>query len=125
MTSAVLRVKQKVAPAVNPFTVLGNLFVDVRKPYFGTSAALQLMDFNAAAASTRVGAFATTPVNAWYSAVLNAAGLTAINKAGLTQFRLYFAKDDNDNHTANLLKLFSGNAVASDRPLLVITYTLP
>jgi hypothetical protein len=125
VTSAVLRVKQKVAPTVNPFAVLGSLLVDVRKPYFGSSAALQLGDFSAALTVARVGTFGTTPLNAWYSAGLNTSGINAINKVGLTQFRLYFAKDDNDNHTANLLKLLSGNAVASERPLLIITYTVP
>ncbi len=126
LTSAVIKVKQKVAPTgPNPFTVLGDLLVDIRKSYFGTSAGLQLADFNAAASKTNVGTFNKTPVGGWYSATLNSDGRSNINKTNLTQFRLYFSKDDNDNHTANLLKFFSGNAAAASRPVLVITYTLP
>ena len=125
VTSAVLRIKQKVAPSINPFTVLGSLLVDIRRPYFGSSASLQLVDFNAAATATKVAAFNSTPASGWYSATLSSAGRSNVNTAGLTQFRLYFAKDDNDNHTANLLKFLSGNAVAADRPVLIIKYVLP
>ena len=56
--SAVLKIKQSGAPAgVNPFNVLGNLLVDVRKPFFGAAGTLQLGDFNAAPSAAKVGTF--------------------------------------------------------------------
>ena len=44
--SAVLSIRQSVAPTgPNPFSTLGVLVVDIRKPYFGTLNSLQLGDF--------------------------------------------------------------------------------
>lgn len=127
VTSAVISIRQKIAPTgTNPFTILGNLLVDIRRPYFGTSPSLQLTDFGAAPSKAKVGTFDPTPDSAsWYSAALTPDGYTYINKTNLTQFRLYFSKDDNDNRSADYMKFFSGNALPPDRPLLVITYTLP
>ena len=81
-----------------------------------------MTDFNAAPSAAKVGIFNETPSSGWYSVTLNAAGLTGINKAGTTQFRLYFSLDDNNNHLANVLHFFSGNAPTASRPQLVITY---
>ncbi len=121
--SVQLKIKQSGAPVgVNPFNVLGNLMVDVRRPYFSTLAGLQLGDFNAAASAVRVGIFSKIPSAGWYTVNLNAAGRANINKAGTTQFRLYFSLDDNNNHLANLMRFFSGNAPFANRPVLVITY---
>jgi hypothetical protein len=44
---------------------------------------------------------------------------------GLTQIRLRFKLDDNNNALANYLSLYSGNALAANRPQLVITYYVP
>lgn len=127
--SAVLKIKQSgKSVGTNPFNALGNLWVDVSTGWFGSSAALQLADFNAPATATKSGTFNKIPVNGWYSVMLNINGQNNINKTtlngGLTQFRLYFAKDDNNNHLANFIKFISGNA-SNNKPLLVITYTLP
>ena len=70
----------------------------------------------------RVGIFSKIPSAGWYTVNLNAAGRANINKAGTTQFRLYFSLDDNNNHLANLMRFFSGNAPFANRPVLVITY---
>jgi hypothetical protein len=44
----------------------------------------------------------------------------------VTQFRLRFAKDDNNNHVADYLIFYSGNATtASARPTLIIKYRIP
>jgi hypothetical protein len=53
---------------------------------------------------------------------LNAAGLTNVNKTGLTQFRLYFSLDDNNNHVADFMQFFSGNAPIASRPVLSVIY---
>ncbi len=123
---ALLKIKQSGAPiGTNPFSVLGSLLVDIRKPFFGTTGALQLGDFNAAASAARVGAFNKTPSAGWYSVALNSAGLSNINKSGPTQLRLYFSLDDNNNHLSDLMNFFSGSAPAANRPALVITYYVP
>jgi hypothetical protein len=77
------------------------------------------------AGHVRVGAFNKTPVSGWYSATLNANGRNNINRTGITQFRLYFLKDDNNNHVADFMKFLSGNAPVASRPQLVIEYYAP
>ncbi len=110
----------------NPFTILGALRADIRRPYFGTSIALQISDFQAGASKANVGTFGNTPVNYWYSALIGSAGYPYIDRAGTTQFRLRFVTDDNNDNGADYMKFFSGNyATAAARPTLVITYTLP
>ncbi|MEW5829984.1 MAG: hypothetical protein AB1846_13910 [Chloroflexota bacterium] len=44
---------------------------------------------------------------------------------GVTQFRLRFARDDNDDKGADCLKFFSGNAALWARPQLIIEYYVP
>ena len=122
--SAVLKIKKNGLPVgVNPFTVLGKLWVDIRRGTFG-AAALELADFNAPATVTAVGSFNSVPVGSYYSLTLNATGRNNINKLGLTQFRLRFGKDDNDNLAADYMKFISGN-FRSGQPQLFITYIIP
>jgi len=124
ITSAALKIKQTGAVVgANPFNVLGSLLVDIRKGTFGATA-LELADFQAVASATKSGAFNKIPSAGWYTSTLNASGLANINKIGLTQLRLYFALGDNNNHVADYMKFISGN-VAIDKPVLVITYTVP
>jgi hypothetical protein len=124
--SVALKIKQNGSPVgINPFTVLGALYADIRKGYFGTSPVLELADFNAPATATRIGSFGSTPISGWYSASLNATGKSDINKANLTQLRIYFATPTNNNNSANYAVFFSGNAAVGNQPLLIITYSLP
>lgn len=126
ITSAVIKIKQNGPPSgSNPFNALGNLFVDIRKPYFGSAAGLQLTDFNASASGVKVGAFSKTPTGGWYRVSLNASGRNQINKINLTQFRLYFSKDDNNDLGADYMKFLSGNAPVANRPILVVLYYVP
>jgi hypothetical protein len=127
VSAAVLKIKQNGKPTgTNPFSVLGGLLVDIRKPYFGTTGGLQLGDFGAVASAWKVETFGAAPAAGWYSVTLNAAGRSNINKYGITQFRLRFARDDNDNRRADYMKFYSGDARASAyRPLLLIQYTVP
>ncbi len=125
--SAVLKIKRSGSiTGSNPFNILGSLYVDIRKGYFGTSSSLQLADFNATASASKVGTFGKTPVSGRYSATLNSSGCSKINKASLTQLRLYFSKDDNNDDGSDYMKFFSGNyATTTSRPQLIITYLLP
>ena len=122
--SASLQIKRIGAPAgANPFTVMGKMLVDVRKGTFGARA-LAPTDFQAQPTKAGVGVVGAKPVGAWYGAYLTPAGMSKINKTGITQFRLLFAKGDNNNQRADYLKFVSGDAAVGP-PQLTITYSLP
>jgi multiple sugar transport system substrate-binding protein len=125
LTSAVLKIDQSGTPVgTNPFTVLGSLYADIKKGFFGSSSSLELADFKAAATAAKVGPFGKTPVSGWYSASLTSTGRGDINKTSLTQFRLYFSTATNLNNKADYMKFLSGNS-SSNPAQLIITYTLP
>ncbi|MFZ5856176.1 MAG: choice-of-anchor Q domain-containing protein [Chloroflexota bacterium] len=126
ITRIALRIKQSTTVGVDPFTTHGGLKVDIRKPYFGTTAILAPSDFQVTASRPAVGAFGIAPVNGWYTAVLTSASYPYLNLAGTTQFRLRFQLDDNDDMSADYTKFFSGNyTVASYRPTIIIDYFVP
>ncbi|RJP49965.1 MAG: hypothetical protein C4583_11495 [Anaerolineaceae bacterium] len=126
ITKVTLKIRKQGLVGTDPFTILGGLKVDMRKPYFGTAIGLAVHDFQAAAGKTAVATFNATPVSGWYSALLNVTGRAYINKTGTTQFRLYFRTDDNNDNGADYMKFFSGNyATVSARPTLIIEYYLP
>ncbi|MFZ5858219.1 MAG: MBG domain-containing protein [Chloroflexota bacterium] len=123
--SVTLRIRKQSLVGTDPFSTHGKLLAEIRKPYFGTNAALVATDFQAAANKTG-GLFGITPVNNWYSVAIGAASFPFVNLTGTTQFRLRFQKDDNDDRGADYMKFFSGNyATASVRPTLIIQYTVP
>jgi hypothetical protein len=125
ITSAALKLRKAGQPPANPFSTLGGITVDIKKGPFNT-APLQITDFQAAASRNAILTFTNNLVNGWYSKALPAVNFAYINKAGITQFRLRFAKDDNNNSIADFISLYSGNyAVAASRPTLTITYQLP
>lgn len=129
ISAVVLKIKKQgiVGGSGNPVTTFQGFMVDIKNGFFGTTSSLQIGDFQATASKT-YGPFNPTPVSNFYTINLTS-GKVYINKlstsAGLTQLRLRFKRDDNDNALANYISLFSGNAVAADRPQLVITYTIP
>jgi hypothetical protein len=126
ITKVTLRIRKQGSVGTNPFTILGGLRVDIRKPYFGTATGLQINDFQAAATISVASTFKTTPVFNWYNAIIGSTGFPYINKTGTTQFRLRFAKDDNDDMGADYMKFLSGNiADIGLRPALVIEYYVP
>jgi pectate lyase len=125
ITKVTLKIKQKSVVGTNPFTTHGNLLVDVRKGAFGDNKNLQVSDFEAKANKDKVGAIPNKPKSSWYTKSWKAGILTYINQTGLTQLRLRFAKDDNDDMSADFLKFFSGDAAAASRPKLIIKYYVP
>jgi hypothetical protein len=126
ITGATLMIKKQGREGKNPFTALGRLCVDMKKPFFGTNAGLEVGDFQASAGRSKVAKFGATPVSNWYSAMLNATGRAYVNKTGTTQFRLFFSKDDNDNNVADYITFLSGDyATAAARPKLIIDYYAP
>ena len=126
ITKATLKIKKQGLVGSDPFTALGGLRVDMRKPFFGSTVGLVVGDFQATAGKSTVATFGVTPVSNWYSAMLNATGRAYINLTGTTQFRLRFAMDDNNDNGADYLKFYSGNySSVSLHPLLVIQYYVP
>ncbi len=128
ITKVTLKIKkQGVTGGGNPFTIFQGLFVDVRKGFFGTGAALAAPDFQAPRNKT-VGPSTPAPAANWYSLNLTSAK-GFINKltsaSGVTQFRLRFKLDDNNNALANFMSFYSGNAPAASRPQLIIEYYVP
>ena len=124
ITSVTLRIKQQGVQGANPFLTLGNILVDIKKGNFGT-AALQAADFQALRQQEQCTPFINNPVSGWYTRAMAGTGFPFVNKVGNTQFRLHFTKDDNNNHIADYLKFFSGNAPAASQPVLVIQYYIP
>lgn len=117
---ATLRFKlQKVSG--KPWNGHGNLVLDVRNgPFLKTR--LQLKDFNTPASVKNAATIANTPVDGWYSVEIS--HLTGqIKRDGVTQFRIRFATGDDNDLSADLLKIFSGNSTFM--PELVIDYSIP
>jgi hypothetical protein len=125
ITSVTLKIYAQGLVGTDPFGTHGSLLVDICNPFFGTTPYLLISDFQALASNSAVAAFGVTPVGSWYSAALNSAGYPSLNLIGTTQFRLRFATDDNNNLVADYMKFYSGNAIATVRPQLIVTYYLP
>jgi hypothetical protein len=124
ITAVTFKVMQQSVAGTSPFTTHGNLLMDIKTGAFGGSNALQLADFQAAANKSGV-VIPNTPAAGWYVRNLPANALPLVNKIGVTQFRLRFALDDNDDLAADLIRFFSGNAPAANRPKLIVQYYIP
>jgi M6 family metalloprotease-like protein len=124
VTKVTLKIMKQGLVGTNPFSTHGALKADIRKPYFGASAALLGSHFQATASSP-AAAFGATPAGSWYSAILNSVGKTFVNRTGPTQFRLSFTLDDNNDHDADYMSFYSGNAPIANRPQLIVQYYVP
>jgi len=123
--SAKLKLKRERIEGTNPFKTHGALVVDIGQSRFGASAALGLDDFSAPAAMSQAGRVGRIAVGRIHIANLAPASFAKINKTGPTQLRLRYAKDDNDDLSADLMSFFGGNAARLSRPVLEIKYTTP
>jgi hypothetical protein len=122
--SVQLRLKFQRIVGTDPFTTHGNLTVDLNKRPFSGSSVLQKTDFEAAAGMPDAFVIPNTPVAGWYSVTWNSSNFSFIELTGVTQLRLRFVTDDNDDLSADYIAFVSGNAT-SNRPQLIITYSLP
>jgi hypothetical protein len=77
------------------------------------------------ASKSKVLIFTKNKVDNWYSQSFSLDDFQYINLTGVTQFRLRFAKDDNNDFGADFLKIDSGETVVADQPQLIIEYILP
>jgi len=108
-----------------PTKTLGNLLMDINKPYFGASAGLVTSDFQAAASRNNIGVVSSIPGTGWRTIILKNTAYPYINLTGTTQLRFRFQKDDNDDLGNDYLKIFSGNASAASSPQLIVEYYVP
>ena len=105
----------------NPLGSLGNLLMDVQTGGFGSSTALAMHDFEAAASAPAAGQLFVDSSSAVGD--LDATGIAAINPAGVTQVRLRFEIDDDDDAVVDFLGFYaSDNATSSRHPMLEIEY---
>ncbi|HWR97822.1 MAG TPA: S8 family serine peptidase [Candidatus Methanoperedens sp.] len=112
--------------AVSPFTSHGKLLVDAGREFIGAGPGLEPLDFEAIAAATATGSFSARPVSGWYSAPLTRTAIAQVNPLGRTQFRIRFAREDDQDFVADYAAFHSGNAVdAADRPKLIVQYYRP
>jgi beta-lactamase superfamily II metal-dependent hydrolase len=130
ITKVALKLRQiSVVPAgTNPITLFQGLLVDLRKGYFGPTAALQVGDFQAPGQKT-IGPLKPVLTQGGYTLNLTAAKayINPLPSAGgLTQFRLRFKLDDNNDALATTLNLASANhANTTYRPTLIVEYYVP
>ena len=120
VTRLFLRVRvQGTFGAADPLAELGGFSADVKRGTFGRPA-LRRTDFQARATRTVAGLHPPRTGTVYTLDLTAARG--AVNRSGLTQVRLRFARQDNANGRAELLRLFSGDAARSLRPRLVVQY---
>ncbi len=122
--AAQLNIKRQGVVGINPFSAHGNLLAEMISGTFSGNVELIVDDFSAPASLGSVQEIFSA-ADLWYTVKLSGTNLAFINKMGATQFRLLFSKDDNDNLSADYLKIFSGNAAVADQPQLIVIYYLP
>jgi hypothetical protein len=126
ITAVTLKVKYAGISGTLPFKTHGKLLADIPNGSFSNNPAIQLGDFIATVGKKAVLAFTNNKVDNWYSQSFNSTDFQYINLlSDITQFRLRFAKDDNNDSGADYLKIYSGNAPLTYRPQLIITWHLP
>lgn len=108
-----------------PVKTLGNLLVDIREPYFGANVDLVVNDFQAGGSRGSVGTLDNVMATGWYTLTLQNVTCQYINLTGQSQFRLRFAKDDNNDTGADYIKIYSGDAPTASRPQLIVEYYVP
>jgi hypothetical protein len=124
-----LSVKLSSVTGTNPFGTHGFLWVASFAPYFGTAVTLAPHDFQyhhprifqacsiyCNTAPTRSG---------WYNFTFEPLSWANINKTGTSQLRVRFNAGDNDDNAADVLNLYSGNAVPANRPHIIVYYRPP
>lgn len=123
LTSARLQLTRGGTDGTSPLTTHGPCTVDVRRGSFGTSSALQTGDFQAPADAVGSGQIAASGgAGTLQEIALDAGGVGSVNTAGRTQLRISCARDDDDDLTADVAGFYSGEATATRRPKLVVTY---
>jgi hypothetical protein len=125
ITFVILRFKLAGISGVNPFTTHGKLLADICAGAYNGDPTLESEDFNSACGKNRALIFSNTKVGNWYSRSLSSLYFDYINWGGITQFRLRFKLGDDNDFSADFLRLYSGDSTEANRPQLVIGYYVP
>jgi hypothetical protein len=123
ITAATLNVKD-INNVNSPFSKLGRILVDLGNPQFGSTSALEVMDFQAVPTQADVMPNFVSNILGWRSVSVTASYFNNINLTGYTQFRLEFQLPTNGNNVANYATFNSGNSTV-DPPQLIIKYYVP
>lgn len=113
----------------NPFgsNNLGDLYADIGTANgFSGSYTLQATDFQNPAANNNVILLdEPTGDGDWADGTMNGSFYGLINRNGYTQFKIHFEFPDDGDGNRDRFRFFSGDNGQSDRPRLIITYTVP
>lgn len=119
------RVKQSSITGTNPLNTHGNLITEIKLPNFGTSGALELVDFQNGGGSGVCNFDTTLLTGGAYRCVFFAVSIASFPKNGVFDLRSRFATGDTNN-TTDLLNIFSGNhGTISNRPQVFVSYYTP
>jgi hypothetical protein len=129
ITKVSLQYKQHSIIGTNPYTTHGKVWADIKEGFFSNNAGLVVSDFGAAPSMLFAGFFKFTPSSTAfpiYRASLKIPSFQYVNLAGITQFRLRFGLDDDNDSTADYIKIFCGDmGVPFNRPVLRVWYYVP
>lgn len=131
VTKVTLMIRSQRYTGTNPFTTHGNISVDIKKGYFGSSGligvnSLDRGDFQALASLNNAGVILNNPVTDWYWTVLDPSASQFVNSTGVTEFRLRFQLGDNADRGNDWIRFYSGNYSSSiSHPMLQIEYYIP
>jgi hypothetical protein len=105
----------------NPFDWPATCNIDIANPSFG-AVALEDSDWQAVGDAVAVASFTADPgtENPMTSTDFDSAGLANINRNGTTQFKVYFTPLQNNDAIADYLGFYSGEAVITKQPKLII-----
>lgn len=105
----------------NPFDWPGSCNIDIANPSFG-DVALEDSDWETVGDAVAVAFFSEDPgaEDVMVSSDFNAAGLNNIDRNGITQLKVYFTTLHNNDSIADYLGFYSGEAVETNRPGLII-----
>ena len=109
----------------DPFVELGTCNIDIANPSFG-AVDLHKSDWEAPADAVAVATFAADPgsENSMTSSDFNSAGLANINRTGTTQLKVYFTELNNGDSVRDYRGFYSGEAVQSKQPKLIIEFSI-
>ena len=117
---------QSTVGALDPFNIFGDLIADMKSGYYGRSANLEDVDFQATATRNSVGAFNPYGADGWYILNLPQDSLSLFNlTSDRTQFRLRFTIQDNGNSLANYAMFYGGRSALTNNPKITFWYYVP
>ncbi|MEW5938891.1 MAG: hypothetical protein AB1750_04460 [Chloroflexota bacterium] len=109
----------------DPYLLLGDIYVDMAVPYFGSSVALEAQDFEAFPTAFAGILPPAGQSNQKLTLEVDSTVAWMISPAQHTQFKLYFL-DDNDDRYSQGIAIASGNhSMVSYRPLLTVYFYYP